>query len=129
MNRTVQWRKKPIQLLTVSILCFIFMSPRTIFQFCRFLAFQTNDILVLYYHSAFFANYIMFLFPFVCCAAMTELGKKNFLSKTTTNYCTCTFNDESCDTKTNRSNMINNSSSIISLSFCCILMLYTFQIK
>ncbi len=79
MNRSVEWRKQrkmPIQLLSVSILYFIFMGPRTLFQFCRFLGYQTNDMLVLYYHSAFFANYIMFLFPFVCCGAMHELGKK-----------------------------------------------------
>ncbi|CAF1417291.1 unnamed protein product [Adineta steineri] len=79
MNRSIEWRKQrkmTIQLLSASILYFIFMGPRTIFQFCRFLGLATNDILVLYYHSAFFANYIMFLFPFVCCASMPELGKK-----------------------------------------------------
>ena len=79
MNRSIEWRKQrkmTIQLLSISSLYFIFMGPRTLFQFCRFLGLETNDILVLYYHSAFFANYIMFLFPFVCCAAMPELGRK-----------------------------------------------------
>ena len=65
-----------IQLLSISILYFLFMSPRTLLQFCVFIGFGTNDILVLFYHSAFFANYIMFLFPFVCCGSMPELGKK-----------------------------------------------------
>ncbi|CAF4068782.1 unnamed protein product [Rotaria sordida] len=79
MNRSVEWRKQrkmTTQLLSASILYFIFMGPRTLFQFCRFLGLETNDILVLYYHSAFFANYIMFLFPFVCCGSIPEVGKK-----------------------------------------------------
>jgi hypothetical protein len=32
--------------------------------------------MVLFFHSAFFANYIIFLFPYVCCGTMPELGKK-----------------------------------------------------
>ena len=79
MNRSIEWRKQrkmSVQLLSISTLYFVFMGPRTLFQFCRFLGLETNDILVLYYHSAFFANYIMFLFPFVCCVAMPELGSK-----------------------------------------------------
>ena len=79
MNRSVQWRKQRkmiIQLLSISILYFIFMGPRTIFQFCRFIGLETHIILTLFYHSAFFANYIMFLFPYVCCGSMPQLAKR-----------------------------------------------------
>ncbi|CAF1031272.1 unnamed protein product [Adineta ricciae] len=79
LNRSVEWRKQrkmTIQLLSASILYFIFMGPRTLFQFCRFLGLESNDILVLFYHSAFFANYIMFLFPFVCCGSIPKVGKR-----------------------------------------------------
>ena len=79
INRSVEWRKQrkmTIQLLSTSVLYFIFMGPRTVFQFCRFIGLETRNILMLFYHSAFFANYIMFLFPYVCYGAMPELKKK-----------------------------------------------------
>jgi len=79
LNRSIEWRKQrkmTIQLLSISVLYFIFMGPRTLFQFCIFIGFGTNDIMVLFYHSAFFANYIIFLFPYFCCGTMPELGKK-----------------------------------------------------
>ncbi len=66
LNRSIEWRKQrkmTIQLLSISTLYFIFLGPRTLFQFCIFIGFGTNDILVLFYHSAFFANYIRFFFP------------------------------------------------------------------
>ena len=51
MSRSVEWskqRKMTIQLLSISTLYFIFMGPRTLLQFCRFLDLETNDILWCY---------------------------------------------------------------------------------
>ena len=88
LNRSIEWRKQrkmTIQLLSISSIYLILMGPRTIFQFCIFIGFGTNDVMVLFYHSAFFANYITFLFPYVCCGAMPKLGgklKKLFFCRT-----------------------------------------------
>jgi hypothetical protein len=65
-----------IQLLSISILYLLFMGPRTVLQFCLIFGLTTHDVLMSYFHSEFFANYIIFLFPFVCCGSMPELKKK-----------------------------------------------------
>lgn len=79
LNRSVEWRKQrkmTIQLLSISVLYLIFMGPRTVLQFWIFIGFDANDVMVLFFHSAFFANYITFFFPVVCCGSMPELKKK-----------------------------------------------------
>ena len=79
LNRAIEWRKQrkmTIQLLSISILYLLFMGPRTLLQLCLFVGLRTYRVIMAYLHSAFFANYIIFLFPFVCCGSMPELGKK-----------------------------------------------------
>jgi hypothetical protein len=79
LNRSIEWRKQrkmTIQLLSISILYLLFMGPRTLLQICLFIGLTTYSVLTLYMYSAFFANYIIFLFPFVCCGTIPELGKK-----------------------------------------------------
>ena len=79
IRQTTQWRKQrkmTIQLVSISILYLLFMGPRTILQFCGFIGYLTDDIVMAYFHSGFLANYILFFLPFVCCGSMPELGKK-----------------------------------------------------
>jgi len=79
LNRSIEWRKQKkmtIQLLSISMLYFIFMGPRTVLQLVVFVGYETNVVLVYLFHSEFFANYIIFFFPFVCCGSMPEIGKK-----------------------------------------------------
>ena len=109
LNRSIEWRKQrkmTIQLLSISIVYLVFMGPRTAFQFWIFIGLGTNDVMVLFYHSAFFANYTTFLFPYVCCGSMPEAWKKTqetvFLSQAKASYCTGVFICSSCSTKTNR---------------------------
>jgi hypothetical protein len=52
------------------------MGPRTVLQLVVFVGYETNVVLVYLFHSEFFANYIIFFFPFVCCGSMPEIGKK-----------------------------------------------------
>jgi hypothetical protein len=79
LHRSIQWRKQRkmiIQSLSISLLYFSFMSPRMASQFCILVGFITTGVMTLYFNRAFFAIYIVFLFPFVCCASMPELEKK-----------------------------------------------------
>jgi hypothetical protein len=79
LRQAIQWRKQrkmTIQLLSISILYLLFMGPRTVLQFCLIFGLTKHDVLMSYFHSGFFANYIRFLFPFVCCGSMPELKKK-----------------------------------------------------
>ena len=81
LNRSVEWRKQrkmTIQLLSISVLYFVFMGPRTVIQFIIFIGFDTSTVISIFVHTTFFANYITFLFPVVCFGAMPEIKKKIF---------------------------------------------------
>ncbi|CAF1450436.1 unnamed protein product [Adineta ricciae] len=78
-NRSIQWRKERkiiIQSLSISLLYLSFMSPRMASQCCVLLGFTTKGVMTLYFNGAFLAIYTVFLFPFVCCVWIPEIGKK-----------------------------------------------------
>jgi hypothetical protein len=79
LSQGIQWRKQrkmTIQLLSISFLYLFFNFPRTILLIVNLfgiLTYASTSVLV---HTAFFAIYTVFLYPFVCCGAMPEIGTK-----------------------------------------------------
>jgi hypothetical protein len=79
LNRLIDWRKQrkmTIQLLFISVLYLLFNFPRTIALLFILIGLTTDSLTSFDLDIAFFAFYIVFLFPFVCCGSLPELEKK-----------------------------------------------------
>ncbi len=79
VNQTMQWRKyrkMTIQLLSISALYFIFNSPWTILIFASQYGLPHNVTAIPLSYVIYLRTYVIFLFPFVCCASLPELQQK-----------------------------------------------------
>lgn len=79
LRQGVNWRKYRkmiIQLLKISTIYFIFNAPWVIIVFAYQFGLPDSIALPLLLYTGFFAYYIIFLFPFVCCLSMVELREK-----------------------------------------------------
>jgi hypothetical protein len=79
LSQGIQWRKQrkmTIQLLSISFLYLVFNFPRTILLIVDLCGIVTNTLTSVLVYSAFFAIYTLFLYPFVCCGSLPEIGTK-----------------------------------------------------
>jgi len=78
-NQAIQWkkyRKMTIQLLSISSLYLVFNIPWTVLIFASQYGVSADLIAIPMVFAIFFRIYVIFLFPFVCCASLPELRKK-----------------------------------------------------
>ena len=98
LRRGIQWRKQRkiiIQSLSVSSLYLVFNFPWTIIQLCHYFNLLMDAGINSMAYQVYFSYYIIFLFPFVSCGTIPELGKteKTYrLSTNTTSCWSCTTN-------------------------------------
>jgi hypothetical protein len=79
LSHGIQWRKQRkmiIQLLSIAALYLVFNFPRTILLIVDLCGIVTNTLTSVLVHTAFFAIYTVFLYPFFCCASLPEIGTK-----------------------------------------------------
>ena len=76
LHGTINWRKQRkmiIQLLSISIIYFIFNAPYALVFLALRLGLSTNIGVEFSLYAAFFSYYITFLLPFVACGTLPEL--------------------------------------------------------
>ncbi|CAF1141075.1 unnamed protein product [Adineta ricciae] len=79
LNRSIHWgqqRKMTIQLLSISLLYFVFNLPRSIVRAMVLSGVSGYIFIKLNSHFIYFAIQLIFFFPFICCLATSELSKK-----------------------------------------------------
>jgi hypothetical protein len=65
-----------IQLLSISFLYLVFNFPRTILLIIDLCGVNSYSVVNALVYTAYFAIYTLFLYPFVCCASLPDIGTK-----------------------------------------------------
>jgi hypothetical protein len=79
LSQGIQWRKQrkmTIQLLSISILYLVFNFPRTILLIIDLCGVNSYSVVNALVYTAYFAIYTLFLYPFVCCGSLPDIGTK-----------------------------------------------------
>jgi hypothetical protein len=79
LRQSVEWRKQRkliIQVLSIFIIFSGFQFPWTILELCCLFGLSLDSLGNIPNYMFFFGNHVIFLFPFVCCGTLPDIGKK-----------------------------------------------------